>query len=136
MSPPVGALVYKDALITMDGVEYANQCNKTRLVPDQPVQTLRTLVPDGVVQDADSVVWVLELAGLQINIAGGLAAALRSASGTDVDFVVQLKSGSGQPTATFTALAMMPEWGGEQGQFLPIDLTMPVQGGVVFGTSS
>lgn len=138
MAPPVGALFYKDAIITMDGVEYANQCDKTRLVPEQTVQTRRTLVPDGVVQDTDSPVWTLELAGLQINIAGGLAAALRTAAAADaeVDFVIQLKSGVGQPTATFTAKSMWPEWGGEQGDWNGMELELPVIGSPVFGVSS
>jgi hypothetical protein len=135
MPAATGAMVYKDAVVTMDGIDYTNNLAKARLVPDQPIQTFRTLVPDGVVQDADSVVWTLELAGLQINIAGGLAAALRTASGNQVAMVLQLKSGVGQPKATFTALAMMPEFGGEQGAYLPIDLSLPVIGGVTFGTS-
>jgi hypothetical protein len=128
-------MVYRDALVTVDGIAYANQLRKARLVPDQPIQTMRTLVPDGVVQDVDSVVWTWECAGLQINIAGGLAAALRTASGNNISVILQLKSGVGQPTATFTAIALMPEWGGEQGSFLPIDLSLPVLGGVTFGTS-
>lgn len=135
MPAPTGARVYRDALITVDGVDYANQLNKARLVPDQPIQTVRTLVPDGAVQDADSVVWTWELAGLQIDIAGGLAAYLRTASGANIAVVLQPKTGVGLPKATFTALALMPEFGGDQGSFLPISLTLPVIGGVVFGTS-
>ncbi len=136
MPAPSGALVFKDALITVDGVDYANNLSKARLVPDQPIQTMRTLVPDGVVQDVDSVIWTLELAGLQINISGGLAAYLRTNSGLSTAWVLQPKTGSGQPKATFTAIALMPEFGGEQGAFLPIDMTLPVTGGVTFGTSS
>jgi hypothetical protein len=130
-----GARVFRDALITVDGVEYTNQLSKARLVPDQPIQSMRTLVPDGVVQDVDSVMWTLEITGLQIDIAGGLAAYLRTVSGTNTSWVIQSKTGLGMPKATFTAIAMMPEFGGEQGAFLPIDMTMPVQGGVTFGLS-
>lgn len=135
MPAPTGALVYRDAVVTVDAIEYANQVNKTRLVPDQPIQTYRTLVPDGIIQDVDTVLWVCELTGLQINIAGGLAAALRSASGNEISMVIQLKTGVGQPKATFTARAMMPEWGGEQGAFVVMDVSLPVIGGVTFGTS-
>lgn len=135
MPAPTGAIVFKDALITVDGTDYANQLNKSRLVPDQPIQTFRTLVPDGVVQDADSVVWTWELAGLQINITGGLAAYLRTVSGNQIACVLQPKTGVGLPKATFTALALMPEFGGEQGNFTQIDLSLPVIGGVTFGTS-
>lgn len=135
MPAPTGAQVYRDALITVDGVDYANQLSKARLVPDQPIQTYRTLVPDGVVQDVDSVVWTFELTGLQINIAGGLAAYLRTNSGLTVAVVLQPKTGVGLPTASFSAIALMPEFGGEQGAFQTIDMTLPVSGGVTFGTS-
>lgn len=135
MPAPTGAQVYRDALITVDGTDYANQLNKARLVPDQPIQTYRTLVPDGVVQDVDSVVWTLEITGLQINIASGLAAYLRTNSGLTLSWVLQPKTGVGLPKATFSAIALMPEFGGEQGAFQTIDMTLPVTGGVTFGTS-
>jgi hypothetical protein len=130
-----GAYVYRDALVTVDGTDYANNLRKARLVPDQPVQTYRTLVPDGTVQDADSVVWAFEIEGLQINIVGGLAYYLRSMSGGLVTVVLQPKTGSGLPKATFSATALMPEFGGEQGAFLTQSLTLPVTGAPVFGTS-
>lgn len=136
MPAPTGAQVFKDALITVDGVDYANQLNKARLVPDQPIQTFRTLVPDGSVTDVDSATWVFELTGLQINIAGGLAEYLRSVTGEEIEVVLQPKTGSGQPTATFTSTALDVEFGGEQGAFLPIDLTLPVKGRPTFGDSA
>jgi hypothetical protein len=135
MPAPTGAYVYRDALITVDAVDYTNQINKARLVPDQPIQTYRTLVPDGVVQDVDSVVWSLELTGLQINTSGGLAAYLRTNSGLTLSWVIQPRTGVGQSKATFSAIALMPEYGGEQGAFAVIDMTLPVLGGVTFGTS-
>lgn len=135
MPAPTGAQVYRDALITVDGTDYANQLNKCRLVPDQPIQTYRTLVPDGVVQDVDSVVWTLEITGLQINIVGGLAAYLRTNSALTLAWVVQPKTGVGLPKATFSAIALMPEFGGEQGAYQVIDMSLPVLGGVTFGTS-
>ncbi|MCT2277993.1 phage tail protein [Micromonospora chalcea] len=136
MSAAPGAHVIKNAVVTVDGVEYANQVSKARLVPDQPVQTMRTLVPDGVVQDVDSPVWTFELSGLQINVAGGLAKALRDANGGEVDVVLQPRAGSGQATATFTVLALMPEFGGNQGEWATQELSLPVQGQPVFGTSA
>lgn len=136
MPAAVGAHVYKNAIVTVDAVEYANQCTKARLVPDQPVQTLRTLVPDGVVQDVDTPTWTFELGGLQINIAGGLAKAIRDANGGELNIVLQPKVGSGQATATFTVVAMAPEFGGEQGNWLTQELSLPVVGQPVFGTSA
>jgi hypothetical protein len=136
MPAPTGAMVYRDALITVDGTDYANQLRKARLVPDQPIQTYRTLVPDGAVQDSDSEVWVFEIEGLQINIAGGLAVYLRGlAGGTQIACVLQPKTGVGLPKATFTAVAMKPEFGGEQGTFLTKTLSLPVVGTPTFGTS-
>lgn len=135
MPAPSGAYVFRDALITVDGTDYANQLSKARLVPDQPIQTYRTLVPDGVVQDVDSVVWSLEITGLQINVSGGLADYLRTNSGVATSWVVQPRTGTGQRKATFTAIALMPEFGGEQGAFQTIDMTIPVNGSVTFGTS-
>lgn len=136
MPQAAGALVYRDAVITIGAVQYANQATKARLVPDTPIQTVRTLVPDGVVQDVDSTVWTFEISGLQINIAGGLAKALRDAAGTNIDVILQPKSGSAQPMATFTAVALATEFGGEQGSYLTIELELPVLGTPVFGVSS
>lgn len=136
MPAAAGAHVIKNAVVTVDGIEYANQVTKARLVPDQPVQTMRTLVPDGVVQDVDSPVWTFEISGLQINVAGGLAKALRDADGGEVDVVLQPRAGTGQATATFTVLALMPEFGGEQGNWSTQELSLPVVGQPVFGVSS
>lgn len=136
MPAATGAIVYRDAVITIGAVPYANQATKARLVPDTPIQTIRTLVPDGAIQDVDSTVWTFELSGLQINIAGGLAKALRDAAGTNVDVILQPKSGSAKPQATFTIVALAPEFGGEQGSFLTMELELPVVGTPVFGTSA
>lgn len=135
MPAPTGAMVYKDAVITVDAVQYTNQLRMAILNPDQAEQTYRTLVPDGVVQDTDSVVWTFQIEGLQINIAGGLAAYLRTNSGLNIACILQLKSGVGQPKATFTAIAKSPPFGGEQGAFMTMPLTLPVLGAPVFGTS-
>lgn len=136
MPAAAGAHIYRNALVTIDEEEYANQVRTARLVPDQPVQTYRPLVPDGVLSDVDTPVWTFELSGLQINIATGLAKALRDASGEPVEITLQPKVGTGQPTATFTAIALMPPFGGEQGNWLEMELSLPVQGQPVFGTSA
>lgn len=135
MPAPTGGMVYRDASVIVAGVEYANQLKKARLVPDQPVQTYRTLVPDGVVQDADSITYVFEMEGLQINIAGGLAAFMRTNSGTTQTITLVPKVGSGMPRATFTATMLMPEFGGEQGAFLTQTLSLPVNGAPVYDTA-
>lgn len=131
-----GAMVYRDAVVTIDGTAYTNQLRKARLVPTQNIQTYATLVPDGAVQDVDAPIYSWEIEGLQINIAGGLAAYLRGlAVGANISVIQQLKSGVGQPKATFTAVAMVPEFGGEQGAFMVKTLSLPVLGIPVYGTS-
>jgi hypothetical protein len=135
MAAPTGAFVMRDATVTVESVEYANQCTKARLVPNTPVQTVRTLVPDGVVQDIDTPVWTLELTILQINSAGGLAKALRDAvPGDELDVILAPKNGTGNAKATFTVIAMQPPFGGEQGNFATVELTLPVKGAPVCGT--
>lgn len=133
MAAPTGAFVLRDALVTVESTEYANQCGKARLVPDVPIQTFRTLVPDGVVQDVDSAVWTLELTILQINSTGGLARFLReSTPGDELDIVLAPKAGTGNRKATFTALAVPVDFGGDQGSFATSEVTLPVKGAPVF----
>lgn len=136
MAPVTGAHIYRNAIVTIDDVEYANQLDKARLVPDQPVQVKRTLVPDGAVVDVDSATWVFEIAGLQVNKPNGLAAALRAASGEQVTVTLQPRVGAAEATATFDVIALMPEFGGEQGNWLSQELSLPVVGQPVFGVSA
>lgn len=136
MPAAANAIVMKNALVTVETVEYANQVRKARLVPTQNIQTYRTLVPDGAQNDVDSATWVLELAGLQINHTGGLADALRDGDGTELDIVLQPKVGTGQPKATFTIIGMQVPFGGESGTFMEIDMSFPVVGQPTWGTAS
>jgi hypothetical protein len=135
MTVATGAFVYRNAFLSVEGTEYENQVYKARLVPDTPIQAQRTLVPDGEVVDVDSTSWELELTGLQINVAGGLAKYLReSTPGTELDIVLAPQNEVGKPSATFVVLSMPTEFGGEQGNFAPIDITLKVKGAPVFGT--
>jgi hypothetical protein len=137
MTAVTGALVYKDALITVEGVDYANQLSKAQLTPDTPVQTYRTLVPDGSVTDVDSPSWTFEVSALQINTSSGLAYVLRTAApGDELDIVLVPKKGSGNPQATFTIKAMPVPFGGEQGNWLTFEAVFGVLGSPVFGTAS
>lgn len=137
MPAPTGAFVLKNATVTIESVAYANQCSKVRLVPDVPIQTYRTLVPDGAVQDVDSAVWTFEIAGLQINAAGGLAKVLRDATpGDELEVVLAPQAGTGNAQATFTVKALPVPFGDEQGKFSTIEVVLPVVGAPVFGTVS
>ncbi len=130
------AHVMRNCKITVETTEYANQVSKARLVPDTPVQTQRTLVPDGVVQDVDSTVWTLELSGLQSTKAGGLAKLFNESVGQQLEVVIQPKLGTGEDTATCTIIAMPVEFGGEQGAFRTFEAEFPVIGQPVFGTAT
>jgi hypothetical protein len=131
MAAPAGAFVMRNATITVDATAYANQCTKARLVPDTPIQTLRTLVPDGAIQDVDSAVWSFELSMVQDwTDAQGLARALHDAAGTEVDIVLAPKTGG--VSAAFTCIAMSPPFGGDQGAFTVAEMTLPVVGQPVF----
>lgn len=136
MAAPTGVHVMRNVVLTIGATDYANQVTKARLVPDTPIQTIRTLVPDGVVQDVDSTVWTLELSGVQNWLTGGLADALNDAAGTELSIVLQPKSGTGQSTATFTIIAMPVEFGGEQGNFRTFEGEFPVVGAPTFGVSA
>jgi hypothetical protein len=131
-----GAHVYKDHVIEFDGVEYSDQVRKSRIVPTTNTQTWKAAVPGGVVVDTDDPTWVWEVEGLQINKAGGLAKAIRDAAGTEVDVVIQEKSGSGEPTASFSIAVQHVPFGGEEGAFMVTEVEFGVVGQPVFGTSA
>ncbi len=135
MAVVAGVYVVRDALVTIDDVEYANQCTVARLVPDVPIQSLRTLVPDDVVQDVDSAVWTLEITAVQKNNTGGLAKVLRStAPGSQLEVVLAPKDLTGEDKATFTILALPVPFGGEQGSFPTFESVFPVIGAPVFAS--
>lgn len=137
MAAADGAYVVKNASVTVDAIEYANQARIARLVPDQPIQTYRTLVPDGAQQDVDSPTWTFELTGLQINKTGGLAKALRALTvGEQVEVVLEPRTDVGDDKATFTIVAMSPPFGGEQGKYAEIEMVFPVVGQPVFAAIS
>lgn len=137
MTAATGVYVLRDASVTIDSVEYNNQCTRARLVPDVPIQTKRTLVPDGAVSDVDSAAWTFEVAALQKNDAGGLAKALRDATpGAELDVVLVPQDGLSKPQATFTILALPVTFGGEQGSWADFEAVFPVIGSPVFGTTA
>lgn len=137
MTAVTGVYVMRDSSIEIDSVEYANQMTRGRLVPETPIQTKRTLVPDGAVSDVDSPAWTFEIAALQKNGTGGLAKALRDAEpGDELVVVYAPKDGLSQPMATFTVLAIPVPFGGDQGSWADFETVLPVIGQPVFGTTA
>jgi hypothetical protein len=137
MTAPTGAYVVRNATVTIDSTDYANQCTKAVLTPETPIQTIRTMVPDGVVQDVDSTAWTLELSGIQDwTNSTGLADKLNDGAGTSVTLVLVPRAGSGKPNATCTVTLLPVSFGGEQGKFATFEVKIPVTGAVTFGTVS
>jgi hypothetical protein len=137
MAAVSGVYVMRDAVVTLNAIEYANQCVKVQFVPDVPIQSQRTLVPDGTVQDVDSAIWTVEMTILQKNDAGGLAKALRDAEpGEEVDITFAPKAGTGNAKADATVKMLPVAFGGEQGGFNNLELVLPVVGAPTFGTLS
>lgn len=128
----------KNSSVVIDTVSYENQLTKARLVPDAPIQTLRTLVPDGILQDADSATWTLEIAGVQDRGTGGLAKAIDDAvtAGGSLTMTIQPKIGSGQDVATVTIIPVPVEFGGEQGNFRTFEASFAVVGQPTFSQSA
>jgi hypothetical protein len=122
--------VLKDSLFEMEGTDYANQLTRVRLVPDVPSQQIRTLVPDGVINDTDSATYTLEIAGIQKLAAGGLLKLLNeSEPGTLLDVTWQpLKDTPGQPEYTLTVKSKPGPVGGDQGAFATFELVLDVEG--------
>lgn len=132
MPAPDGAYVLKDALVTIEATDYAAQCTSVVLTPDQPTQTLRTMVPDGIVNDTDTATWTASINGIQDYVdARGLARLLTEMSGEKIDMVFEPKKGGVSATVTVTAKAV--PFGGEQGAFTTFSIELPCDGQPVFG---
>lgn len=135
MSAPLGAYVLRDATFMVEATDYANQCTSVVLTPEQPSQTLRTMVPDGIVQDVDSAVWTCSINGIQdYKAAQGLARLLTEMAGQDLDIVFTPRNGTGNTTATVTVKGKATPFGGEQGSFTTFSIDLPVIGEPVWGT--
>lgn len=131
MPAPAGAFVMRNAIVTIDAVEYANQCTRAELVPEAETQTLKTLVPDGIVQDVDTNVWALNLTIIQDYVAGqGLARKLTDSHGLQLTATLEPKAGGVGADVTFIAKAV--NFGGEQGSFATSEVELPVIGAPTF----
>lgn len=117
------AMVFKKPTVTIESVNYSAQLSKARLVPDTPIQTMRTF--SGVDQDTDVASWTLELAGHQDRGTGGLGDALDDAvaAGTTLTLMIQAKTGAGQDVATVEIVPVPIEFGGETGNWKAFEQT-------------
>jgi hypothetical protein len=131
MAAPTGAYVLRDVIFKFASTSFANQVTKARLVPDVSRETLRTLVPDGIVQDVTTA-WELELSGVQDWETGGLAAYLNTNAGNTVVCTFAPRSGTGKQQVTCSVVIQPVDFGGEQGNFNTFDVTLGVVGTPTF----
>jgi hypothetical protein len=136
MPAAANAVFGKNALFTFDDDPFTNEINEAEFTPQQETQSYKTLVPDGTQNDTDNAVWSLNITGLAIHKAGGLAAAMRAAAGTEVEVVLQQVAGVGQPTATATIIVPAIPFGVKQGQWSTMTIVCPVVGEPAWGTSA
>lgn len=130
------AKVFRNPTITIATVAYSNQVNKARLVPDTPIQTMRTF--SGVDQDRDTTSWTFEMSGHQDRGSGGLADALddAAAAGVAIEVIVEAAAADGNDMATFDIIPVPVEFGGEQGQWKLFDAEFAVVDQPVFAQTT
>jgi hypothetical protein len=134
MPAAAGGHVIKDALVSFALVEgggaqtdYTNQLDTATLTPEQSTQTKRTLVPDGTLQDVDSSVWTLTIAGVQDYVAArGLTRWLFDNEGAKANFTVEPIAGGVGFTGVCTLKAV--PIGGETGSWAEFSAELPVTG--------
>ena len=124
--------IVRDAIVTIATVQYAEQCQRAELVPEQPTQTFRTMVPTGIFQDVDIPAWTLELTIAQDHETGGLARALTDATGDQVALIIEPNQGAGKRSASCTVVAKAVNFGGTQGEWATAEVSLPVIGQPVF----
>lgn len=135
MTAYVGAFVMRNCLVKFGATDFSNQCNKARLVPETPIQVMRTLVPDGAITDVDSTIWTLELSGLQDWETGGFAAYCNTNNGSLIAVSIAPQNTTGKKMATISARILPVPFGGDQGAFAQFDLTLPCVGQPVLTTA-
>lgn len=123
--------VMRNATVKLGTTDYALECTTAKLVPDQEVSTITTLVPGGQVVDAPEPTWTLELEGLQEWAATRLARYLWENAGTIVAFEFAPKAGAVGTVPTWAGEVFLKhtQVGGEQGEWLTTDkISLAVSG--------
>jgi hypothetical protein len=129
-----GARVFRDGLFKLSGTDFTNQSWEITMDGDTPIQQQRTLVPDGAISDVDTALWKISLEGLQDWETTGLAKFLWDNRGAQVAFVFAPRKGSGLSQHSGTLICVAPPSGGKQGEFLQMQMELPILGEPVKGT--
>jgi hypothetical protein len=134
MSASIKGYVFRSGHYLVNAMDVSNQVTKSQLVPDQPAQVLRTMVPDGAIADVDNATWTWELSAIQdFTTTTGIAAILSDHAGEHIDVVHTPKLGG--PSWAFTVIAAAVPSGGEQGSWNTFDATLQVVGQPVRSTT-
>ncbi len=129
-----GARVFRDAMFKLSGTDFANQAWEITMDGDTPIQQQRTLVPDGGISDVDTPLYKISLEGLQDWETTGLAKFLWTNRGAQVAFVFAARKGSGLAQHSGTLICVAPPAGGKQGEFLQMQMELPIIGEPTLGT--
>lgn len=126
----------RNASAKFDTTEYGTSTlSKAELVPSTETSQLKT-IGGTTHSDVDSPSWTFDIAGVQDWVVSqGLADFLHANHGQVVEVVLQPKAGSGQRIATFNVVCMAPKFGGSQGDWALMELSLPVDGVPAFTVS-
>src|SRR5690606_17761741 len=117
--PASNAFIMRSSIAEFDTNDYAEELSRAELVPDTQVEQLK-LLKGNTVSDVDNPSWTFAISGIQDwTVTQGCGDFLSASRGGKVDVTFQPRLGTGQRTATFSVIAMSPNFGGEQGSAQP-----------------
>jgi hypothetical protein len=124
------------ASVEVDGVEMKDQIWVLTGTPDQEIQQQRTF--GGVDTDVDTAVWTLGVTCHNSRKAGALVKAIDTAraAGDNMEFVIQLKPGTGEDVVTVTVVPVAVGFGGEAGSWHSAEIELPMVGEPAYSVSA
>lgn len=131
----VGAFVMRNISATFDTTQFAEHLSKAELEPEVEVAQLK-LLGGNTVSDVDEASWMFNIAGVQDwKVSQGLADFLNTNHGQEIDVVLQPRLGAGERVATFKCIGRTVKFGGEQGNFNLMEVSLPVVGKPTYSTA-
>lgn len=137
---PVEPYIFKDAVLTIAGNDYAPHASTIALVPSTTQQTVtwQGLTPDAKFSDTTTpeTTWALNLTMAQDHTADSLQTYLNDHAGDVEEIVIQPARGSGLPDYTVTATLVPVQIGGDVNTVQTASASMPVTGEPVRGVAA
>lgn len=137
---PVQPYIFKDAVLTIDGNDYAPGASTIALVPttQQTTQKWQGLTPDSSFSDTvtEPPSWVLNITMAQDTDDASLHTYLNTHVGDVESIVIQPKRGSGQKTYTVEATIVPVQIGGDVNTIQTASVSLPVTGQPVPGETA